>query len=91
MAGWNLVRARFFLTQEYLLGRIMRGVDETKSLERIDLPNPPGTPIRRGVPVPGPTALAISVAAYIEKVTGTCPLCGHDEDAEVSDDEEESD
>jgi hypothetical protein len=25
----------------------------------------------------------------IEKVTGTCPLCGHDEDAEANDDEEE--
>jgi hypothetical protein len=32
---------------------------------------------------------AISLAAYIEKVTGICHLCGHNEDAEVSEEEEE--
>jgi hypothetical protein len=31
----------------------------------------------------------VSLAASIEKVTGTCPLCGHDDNAEVSDDEED--
>jgi hypothetical protein len=41
--------------------------------------------------IPGRTVFAISLAADIEKVTGSCPPCGDDKDAEVSDDEEESD
>jgi hypothetical protein len=56
--------------------------------ETIDLPTRPGIPTRRRAPVPGPTSFAVSLAACIEKVTGTCPLCGHDDDAEVKDDEE---
>jgi hypothetical protein len=57
--------------------------------ETIDLPTRPGIPTRPRAPVPGPTSFAASLAAYIEKVTGTCPLCGHDDDPELSDDEED--
>jgi hypothetical protein len=57
--------------------------------ETIDLPTRPGIPTLRRAPVPGPTSLAVSLAAYINKVTGTSSLCGHDDDTEVSDDEEE--
>jgi hypothetical protein len=28
--------------------------------------------------------------AYIDATIGTCPLCGHEEDAQSSDEEEES-
>jgi hypothetical protein len=65
-------------------------VDETfMCLETIDLPTRPGIPTPQQAPVPRPTSFAVSLAAYIEKITGTCPLCGHDYDAEVSDDEED--
>jgi hypothetical protein len=87
-----------------LLGPV--GVDATKALERIEVPDVPfdepfmypetvGLPSRPGtqqlqrVPIPGPPSFAISLAEYIEKVTGTCPLRGHEENAELSDDEEE--
>jgi hypothetical protein len=57
--------------------------------ETIDLPTRPEIPTRRRAPVPGPTSFAVSLAGCIKKVTGTCPLCGHDDDAEVSDNEED--
>jgi hypothetical protein len=57
--------------------------------ETIDLPTRPGTQTRRRAPTAGPTSCAISLAAYLEKVTGTCLLCGHNEDAEVNDNEKE--
>jgi hypothetical protein len=57
--------------------------------ETIDLSTRPGMRTHRRAPIPGPMSFAISLAAYIEKVTGTCPFYCHDKDAEVSDDEEE--
>jgi hypothetical protein len=47
------------------------------------------TQLFRRAPIPGPTSFATSLAAYFEKVIGTCPICDHDEDIEASDDEEE--
>jgi hypothetical protein len=104
MIRWSFVRAGFFLKPENLLGpvgvnvtRVLERievpelpVDEAFMYpETIDLPTRPGIPTRRRAPVPGPTSFAVSLAAYIEKVTGTCLLCGHDDDAEVNDDEED--
>jgi hypothetical protein len=104
MIRWSFVRAGFFLKPENLLGPVgvneMRvlerievpelPVDEAfMHSEVIDLPTRPGILTRRWAPVPRPTSFAVSLAAYIEKVTGICPLCGHDDDAEVSDDEED--
>jgi hypothetical protein len=98
------VHAGFFLKQENLLSpvgvdgtRILERIEVPELQidealmhpERIDLPKRPGTPTRRRVPVPGPTVFAISIAADVEKVTGTCPLCRHDADSEANDDEEE--
>jgi hypothetical protein len=57
--------------------------------ETIDLSTRSGTQTRQQAPIPGPTWFAISLAECIEMVTGTCPLYGHDEDVEVSDDKEE--
>jgi hypothetical protein len=57
-------------------------------LEIIDLPTRPGIPTLQRGPAPGTISFAVSFAAYIEKVTGTCPLCGHGDDAKVSDGEE---
>jgi hypothetical protein len=35
-----------------------------------------------------PSKFAISLAAYIQTVTGTCLLCGHEEEERVSNEEE---
>jgi hypothetical protein len=78
------VRAGSFLKAENLLGPVgvnwMRvlerievpelPVDEAFMYpETIDLPIRPGIPARRRATVPGPTSFAVSLAAYIEKVT----------------------
>jgi hypothetical protein len=104
MIRWSFVRAGFFLKPENLLGpvgvngiRVQERIDVPELpvgetfiyLETINLPTRPRIPTRRRAPVPGPTSFAGSLAAYIEKVTGSCPLCGSDDDAEVSDDEED--
>jgi hypothetical protein len=92
------VRTGFFLKPENLLGLVRVDgtralerievpklpVDETFIYpETIELPTRPRIPTRQRAPGPGPTSFAVSLAAYIEKVTGTCPLCGHDDGAEV--------
>jgi hypothetical protein len=104
MIRWSFVRADFFLKPEKLLCPVgVNGtsvlerievpelpVDEAFIyLETIDLPTRPGIPTRRRAPVPGPTSFAVSLAAYIEKVTRTYPLCGRDDDGEANDDEED--
>jgi hypothetical protein len=104
MIRWSFVRAGFFLKPEKFLGpvgvngtRVLERIEVPElpvheafmCPERIDLQTRPGIPTRRGAPFPGPTSFAVSLAAYIEKVTGTCHLCGYDDDAEVSDDEED--
>jgi hypothetical protein len=104
MIRWSFVRAGFFLKPENLLGpvgvngtRVLErievpelSVDEAFMYpETIDLPTRPGIPTRRRAPLPGPISFVVSLAAYIEKVTETCPLCGHDDDAETSGDEED--
>jgi hypothetical protein len=39
---------------------------------------------RKRTPTPKPSEFAIGFAAYIQTVTGTCPLCGHEEEEQVS-------
>jgi hypothetical protein len=104
MIRWNFVRTGFFLKPKNLLGpvgvngtRVLERikvpelpVDESFMYpETIDLATRPGIPTRRRAPVPGPTSLVASLATYTEKVTRSCPLCGHDDDAEVSNGEED--
>jgi hypothetical protein len=43
---------------------------------------------RKRAPTPKPSDFAISVAAYIQAAAGTCPLCGHEEEEELSNEEE---
>jgi hypothetical protein len=39
---------------------------------------------RKRTPSPKPSEFATSLAAYIQRGTGTCPLCGHEEEGQVS-------
>jgi hypothetical protein len=104
MVRWSFVPVRSFLRSKNLLGpigvdwtKVVKRIevpepsaDETfMHLEAINLPTRPGTQTRRRAAIPQPTSFAIRLAAYTEKGRGTCPLCGHDEDAEVSDREKE--
>jgi hypothetical protein len=43
-------------------------------------------PRRRRVPIQGPTEFAVSLKAYVDKLPGTGPLCGH---TEIQDEPEE--
>jgi hypothetical protein len=43
---------------------------------------------RKLMPTPKPSDLAISLAAYIQAITGTCPLCGQGEEEQASSEEE---
>jgi hypothetical protein len=104
MIRLSFVRAGFFLKPESLLDPVrVNGtrvferievpelpVDEVFMYPKtIDLPTRPGIRTRQRAPVPGSTSFADSLTAYIENVTGTCPICGYDDDAEASDDEDD--
>jgi hypothetical protein len=43
---------------------------------------------RKRTPTPKPSEFAISLTTYIQTVTGTCPLCGCEEEEQVSNEEE---
>jgi hypothetical protein len=45
---------------------------------------------RRQQRIPGPVQFAINVLAYVAATVGKCPLCGHGEGEQSSDEEEES-
>jgi hypothetical protein len=40
--------------------------------------------------IPGPAQFAINLMAYVDATVGKCPLCGHEEAEQSSDEEEES-
>jgi hypothetical protein len=40
--------------------------------------------------IPGPTEFATNLIAYVDPTIGKSPVCGHEEDEETSDEEEES-
>jgi hypothetical protein len=80
----SFVRAGFFLKPENLLcpvgvngTRVLERIEVPELLvdealmylETIDLPTRPRIPTCRRATVPGPTSFAVSLAAYIEKVT----------------------
>jgi hypothetical protein len=86
MIRWSFVPAGFFLKPENLLRpvgvnrtRVLERIEVSELPvgeafmypETINLPTRPGILTRRRAPVPGLTSFAVSLAAYIEKVTGT--------------------
>jgi hypothetical protein len=101
---WSFVHSGFVLRSENLLGPVrVDGTEVLERIkvselpvdntvihpETIDFPTRSGPQTRRPAPIPGPTPFAISLAAYIEKATRIFPFCGHDEDAEVKNEEKE--
>jgi hypothetical protein len=45
---------------------------------------------RRRQRIPGPAQFSINLMAYVDVTVGECPLCGHEESEQSSDEEEES-
>jgi hypothetical protein len=45
---------------------------------------------RRRQRIPGPARFAINLMAYVDATVGKCPLCGHEEGEQSSDEEKES-
>jgi hypothetical protein len=43
---------------------------------------------RKRTPTPKPSEFATSLGAYIQTISGTCLLCGHEEEEQVSNEEE---
>jgi hypothetical protein len=43
---------------------------------------------RRRQRIPGPAQFAINLMAYVDATVGKCPLCGHEEGEQSSDEEE---
>jgi hypothetical protein len=102
MVRWSFIRAGFFLNPDDLFGPLT--VNPARVIDRIALPEialehlvapetmrPPLSTdplVRRRHQIPGPTEFAVSLRAYIDKVSGTYPLCGRSEEEESSDDAE---
>jgi hypothetical protein len=45
---------------------------------------------RRQQQITGPAQFAINLMVYVDAIIGKCPLCGHEEGDQSSDEEEES-
>jgi hypothetical protein len=104
MARWSFIQAGFRLNPKNLLAPLT--VAPADVLARIALPEigfedyvfgaPPEVPLPAGraryprAPIPRPTEFAVNLKVYVDKVAGTCPLCGHTE-IEKEDEQEESD
>jgi hypothetical protein len=102
MVRWSFIRAGLFLKLDDLFGPLT--VNPAAVIDRIALPeiaiehfvapettrSPLSTDrsVRRRDQIPGPIEFAVSLRAYIDNVSGTCPLCGHSEEEESSDDAE---
>jgi hypothetical protein len=46
---------------------------------------------RRRQRIPGPARFAINLMPYVDATVGKCPLCGHEEGEQSSDEEESTD
>jgi hypothetical protein len=104
MVRWSFCRAGFSLNPENLLAPVRVRPDEV--LGRIALPEitleeltslePNGTaasarpPVRRRARIPGPVEFAVNLKAYVDKVGGVCPLCGHKDQVEATEDEQKA-
>jgi hypothetical protein len=102
MVRWSFRRAGFNLNPIQLLGPLT--VNPAKVLERITVPemalqelvslDPSVAPassdksIHRRARIPAPLEFAVSLKAYVDKVSGTCPFCGHPGQAESTGDEQ---
>jgi hypothetical protein len=104
MVRWDFVRAGFRFNPKNLLAPLT--VTPADVLSRIAMPEtgledyvfgappeallPSGRAGHRRAPIPRPTEFAVNLKAYVDKMAGTCPLCGYTE-IEEDEEEEESD
>jgi hypothetical protein len=103
MVRWSFVRAGFRLNPENLyapltmtpadvLARIAKpevGLEDDIFGAPPEVLLPAARAGHRRAPIPRPTEFAVNMKAYVDKVAGTCPLCGRTEIEE--EEEEESD
>jgi hypothetical protein len=104
MMRWSFVGAGFRLNPKNLLAPLT--VTPADMLARIvmpeigledyvfgalsEVPLPAGPAGPRRAPIPRPTEFAFNLKSSVDKVAGTCPLCGHTE-IEEEEEEKESD
>jgi hypothetical protein len=91
MVRWSFDRAAFRLNPNDLLGPLT--VNPIEVLNRIGVPEmsleqlisgetdegseSQQKPIPRRVRIPSPIEFAVSLKAYVDKLSGVCPLCGY--------------
>jgi hypothetical protein len=93
MVRWSFIQAGFRPNPKNLLAPLT--VTPADVLNRIAMPEvtfkeyiftpttqaalPAGRAGNQHAPIPRPTDFAVNLKAYVDKVAGTCPLCGHTE------------
>jgi hypothetical protein len=101
MARWSFVPAGFrvnpknrlaplTVTPADVLARIAIpeiGLEDYIFGAPLEVPLPAGRVGHRRAPIPRPTEFAVNLKEYLEKVAGTCPLCGHTEIEEEESDQ----
>jgi hypothetical protein len=105
MIWWSFERAGFRLNSDSLLSPLTVDptlvLDRVDVLglpfdgafvypDQLDLQRLQLTAQRRRQRIPGPAQFAINLMAYVNATLGKCPLCGHEERDQSSDEEEES-
>jgi hypothetical protein len=89
MVRWSFVRAGFrfnpkplTVTPADMLAQIVMleiGLEDYVFDAPPEVPLPAGRARHRCAPIPRPTAFAVNLKAHVDKVAGTCPLCGQTE------------
>jgi hypothetical protein len=104
MVRWSWSRAGFRLISDDLLAPII--INRTEVLARIivpemsleqlvsqeptETPASAGRPVRRGARIQAPIEFALSLKAYVDKMSGACSFGGHRDHEESSEDEKET-
>jgi hypothetical protein len=102
MVRWNVIRAGLPISPDTLFAPLAEHPEIV--LERIAIPEilieeliiqetvrlqiATDDELRTGHRAPGPHGFAVSLQAYVNKVAGACPLCGHIQEKDFFDEEE---
>jgi hypothetical protein len=102
MVRWSFVRAGFHLNPKNLLAPLTMtpadvlariampeiGLEDDVFSGLPEVPLPAGRAGHRRAPIPRPIEFVINLKVYVDKVAGTCSLCGHIEIEEEKEKEE---